>query len=278
MYRSDWELLNELRSRTKLSPYLLSENRFRENVIRLQLEDLTRIGATRKVGYETYAITPYGTNVARDRCVVPSENGLLTVREIAPEQFIAEDQRLRDFSSIDGQTVKQINFEISEETDRIYGWIRDNRDLTRRRIRNVPDTDIHRVIREFPTNDPLPAQCAHWIRTVVGLHLFPDANHRTATNTLEYLIEHELDVGHELVQESIGRTVLLSKYIRTFHADVRFNRLWERDELFQLWHRYFTRVFADTVESRRPHDSTTSVLDRILENARGTLTKLRSEN
>ncbi|WP_122089793.1 hypothetical protein [Halalkalicoccus subterraneus] len=276
MYRSDREILDQLCTHSQLSAGQLSENRFRENVIRLQLEDLARIGAVRKIGYDTYTITPYGTDLARDLSPVPVNDGLFEVQNIAPEQFPADSQRLCDFSSLDGQTVKAINLELSRESEQTYGWIRNNRDLTRQRIRNVQDTAIHRLIREFPTNDPLPAQSAHWVRALVGLHLFPDANHRTATNTLEYLIEQELGMATAVVQESIDRTVLQSKYIRTFHADVRCNRLWERDELFQLWHRYFTKAFTETIEGRRPNDPPTSVLDRILEDARETLTELTS--
>lgn len=276
MYRSDREILDQLCIHSQLSASQLSENRFRKNVIRLQLEDLARIGAVRKTGYDTYTITAYGTDLVRDPSPVPVNDGLFEVQNIAPEQFPADSQRLCDFSSLDGQTVKAINLELSRESDQTYGWIRNDRDLTRRRIRNVQDTAIHRLIREFPTNDPLPAQSAHWVRALVGLHLFPDANHRTAMNTLEYLIEQELGVATDVVQESIDRTVLQSKYIRTFHADVRFNRLWERDELFQLWYRYFTKAFAETIESRRLNDPPVSVLDRILEDARETLTELTS--
>lgn len=103
MYRSDREILDQLCTHSQLSAGQLSENRFRENVIRLQLEDLARSGAVRKIDYDTYTITAYGTDLARDPSPVPVNDGLFEVHNIAPEQFPADSQRLCDFSSLDGK-------------------------------------------------------------------------------------------------------------------------------------------------------------------------------
>ncbi len=85
MYRSDQEILDQLCTHSQRSANQLSENRFRENVIRLQLKDLARIGAIRETGYETYAITAYGTDLFHDPSTVPITDGLFEVQEIAPK-------------------------------------------------------------------------------------------------------------------------------------------------------------------------------------------------
>lgn len=274
MYVSDFHILEELRTESKSTPYGIASDRYRENVIRLQLRDLRRIGLVRRIGAELYETTEYGDQVFRDVESLPVSDGLFEIGTIAPEQYPSDSWRLQDFSTIDGGTIKQINYDIIEDTAEVYGWVRDSPELTRTRIQCVPDTDIHRLIREFPTHDPLPAQCAHWVRAFAGIHFFPDANHRTATNTLEYLVEQNEGPATKLIQPDIGRTVLLSKYARTLQADNRFNTLWTRDEHFYIWYRYFTRVLTDHGERRRPHDPPTELLDDCLQDVRGRLAEL----
>lgn len=150
-----------------------------------------------------------------------------------------------------------------------YGDVRNgDPQLTKQRISNVIDSDIRRIIREFPTTAPLPEACAHWVRAIVGLHLFPDANHRTATNSLEYLVEQADGPTDRILTKDIPRFVLHSKFTRTFQSDVRYNTLWARDELFSVWYRYFTYNLCPGLEARRPHDPPARSLDRVLEVAR----------
>lgn len=145
------------------------------------------------------------------------------------------DWRLNDFSSLDAHVRKELNTDIYSDSDAAHGNVRqDDRQLTQQRIGSVSDTDIHRIIREFPTSSPLPEACAHWIRAIVGLHLFPDANHRTAMNSLEYLIERSGGPNDRIIQESINRFVPHSKYTRAFQSDIRFNTLWAKNELFMV--------------------------------------------
>ncbi|QSW98203.1 hypothetical protein [Haloterrigena alkaliphila] len=271
MYRSDTELLDELTEGDRNTPYELANGRYRENVIRLQLKDLRRLGLARRAGHEFYEITEYGEDVLRDAEPLPLSNGLFDVEAIVPEKYPSDEWRIQDFSEIDGPTIKRINYDIIEDSTEVYGWVRDSPERTRTRIRGVADTDIHRLIREFPTHDPLPAQCAHWVRAFTGLHFFPDANHRTATNTLEYIVEQNGGPATDLIRPEIRRVVLLSKYTRTLKTDNRFNTLWERDEHFYLWYRYFTRALTDQLERRRPDDPPTELLDSCLQDIRGRL-------
>lgn len=274
MYVSDFEILRGMRTEGLNTPHKLAKNQYRENVIRLQLRDLRRVNTVRREGHDFYTITDYGKRVLQDAESIPSSDGLFDVREVEPETYPSDDWCIQDFSTIDGATIKRINYDITEDSEQTYGWVRESPELTRSRIHCVPDTDIHRIIREFPTHDPLPAQCAHWVRAFAGIHFFPDANHRTATNTLEYLVEQNGGPATELVQRDIGRVVLLSKYARTLHTDIRFNTLWVRDELFDIWYRYFTRVLTGQLERRRPHEPTTEMLDACLQDVRGTLAEL----
>lgn len=48
---------------------------------------------------------------------------------------------------------------------------------TRRRIMNVRNGDLREVTRGLPRNVSLVQQGAHWMRAMVGMHFFPDANH-----------------------------------------------------------------------------------------------------
>lgn len=274
MYISDLDILEALKAETRNTPYEIAKDRYRENVIRLQLRDLDRIDLVRRTGHEFYEITERGIRISRDAESLPTSDGLFDIEAIALEQCPSSHWRMRDFSTIDGSTIKQINYDIIEDTAEVYGWVRDSPGLTRKRIQCVADTDINRLIREFPTHDPLPAQCAHWVRAFAGIHFFPDANHRTATNTLEYLVEQNDGPAAKLIQPDIRRTVLLSKYARTLQADNRFNTLWTRDEHFYIWYRYFTRALTDQIERRRPHDPPTDLLDDCLQGVRGRLAEL----
>lgn len=272
MYLSDLEILKALRDRTHVTPHRLAEGRFRENVLRLQLRDLERIGAVTQIGLETYQENSYGSKLLRDPPEEHIENGVFDVERLAPNAFQADDWRLRNFGSVNAQVVKQLNLEFYDAPDSTYGDIREgDPELTKRRISNVIDSDIRRLIQEFPTTAPLPEACAHWVRAIVGLHLFPDANHRTATNSLEYLVEQSDGPSDRIITPSITRFVLHSKYTRTFQSDVRYNTLWAKDELFSVWHRYFTHTLYPGLEERRPHDPPTNTLDQVLETARESL-------
>ncbi|TKX59769.1 hypothetical protein EXE48_13385 [Halorubrum sp. ASP1] len=278
MYLSDLDILEALQDKTHVTPHRLAQDRFRESVLRLQLRDLERIGAVTQIGLETYQENSYGSRLLRDPPEKHIENDILDVEGISPDAFQADDWRLRDFGSVNAQVIKQLNKEFYEEPGSTYGEVRENEPgLTKQRISNVIDSDIRRLIREFPTTAPLPEACAHWIRAIVGLHLFPDANHRTATNSLEYLVEQSDGPSDRIITPSIPRFVLHSKYTRTFQSDVRYNTLWAKDELFSVWHRYFTHTLCPGLEERRPHDPPTETLDQVLETAREVLNGIEKD-
>lgn len=44
------------------------------------------------------------------------------------------------------------------------------------------------MIEKFPTDRPLPEQCALWMHAVIGKHFFDDANHPTAVALLRKLL------------------------------------------------------------------------------------------
>jgi hypothetical protein len=272
MYLSDLDILRTLRDRTHVTPHQLAQGRFRENVLRLQLRDLERVGAVTQVGLETYQENSYGTKLLKDTADEHIEQGIFNLEEIAPDAFQAHDWRLRNFGSINAKVIKQLNQDFYDADNSVYGDIRKDRpELTEQRICNVIDSDIHRLIREFPTTAPLPEACAHWIRAIVGLHLFPDANHRTATNSLEFLVEQSDGPSDRIITQSIPRFVIHSKYTRTFQSDIRYNTLWAKDELFSVWYRYFTHTLCPGIEERRPNDPPTEKLDQTLETARKAL-------
>lgn len=265
MYLSNKELLTKIADIPNSNPHTLADHRYRENVIRLQLRDLADIGLIRPVAHGTYQLTDFGRNVHCGTERLPAENGLFDLEAVTDYSFPDSDWRLTDFSNLDGETIKKLNFDAIEAPQEEYGLIRGSRDTTRRRIGNVAETDLHRLMREFPTHEPLPQQCAHWLRAMVGVHFFPDANHRTAMGTLSVLYQtlrgEPLPVG-----DDIERVVLESKIARHFFEEVRFDTLWMRDPLYYVWHRYFRRILCDGGSQR--HDPPRRHLQMVLNYAR----------
>lgn len=78
--------------------------------------------------------------------------------------------------------------------------------------------------------------------------------------------------------ENIDRAVVKSKLLRLFHADVTFETLWRRDELYNHWYRYFTRIFTErdtpSNDAERPQSALT---DDGLEKSLETVRQLLSE-
>ncbi|PSP78420.1 hypothetical protein BRC81_07700 [Halobacteriales archaeon QS_1_68_20] len=98
-------------------------------------------------------------------------------------------------------------------------------------------------MEEFPRGESLARQCAHWVRAVVGLHFFPDANHRTAFGTLYGLLDATgvAPPNDEWPPDGIETAVLRSKLLRGLHCRTDFRTLWLRDELNRHWHGFFKR-------------------------------------
>lgn len=268
MYLSDRDILGYLNEFEHASPHEIAQQRFRENVIRLQLRDLTKVNLVNNLTHDTYKLTSYGKSVYNGEESLPSQGGLFNIPEIVGDSLPESDWCLTNFSNIDGETIKELNFDIIEDTAEEYGWVHGSPQKTRQKIRNVPETDLHRIMREFPTHEPLPQQCAHWLRAIAGLHFFPDANHRTAMNTLSVLYQTLTDEPLR-IGNNIERVVLESKIARTILTTVRFDTLWKRDALYQVWHRYFRFILCD--DGYRRHEPPEHHLRLILNYAREVL-------
>jgi len=97
--------------------------------------------------------------------------------------------RITDLSSIEPENFKFRNTQFLRADGHHYDNPHDESFLEQRKeIWRVRNGDLERVLEEFPTDRPLPEQCALWIHALVGKHFFPDANHRTAIVTLRKLL------------------------------------------------------------------------------------------
>ncbi|GAB3686501.1 hypothetical protein GCM10028857_18650 [Salinarchaeum chitinilyticum] len=264
MYISDQELLESLSTISPQTPKQMAEGRRRENVIRLQCRYLQDIGLVQAVARDLFEITEDGRQFVAESSELPTGSGYV----LFEESLELPAGRITDFESLDPTVVKIINREFLEDSSNDYGWVREDRDLTESRIMNVKGYQLNRVMREFPRFVSLPRQCAHWMRAIVGLHFFPDANHRTGMATLYALLDANgvaPDNGSWPGSE-IDKAVLYSKILRGLVTPVRFDTLWLCDELYQHWEQYFRRLFYDT-DSYRPELST-DYLREVLDYAR----------
>ena len=105
--------------------------------------------------------------------------------------------------------------------------------------------DLSKVIDDFPTDEPLASQSALWMRALVGLHFFPDANHRTAMATLRGMMK---DNGIEPfrpfgeVEDMTVDVLDRSKKLRREEVNVDMGNYYERDRLYDVWFDYFEKV------------------------------------
>lgn len=158
-----------------------------------------------------------------------------------------DEPRIEDLSSITAENFKFRNTEFLTG-DAEYDMLEyQSRRELRRRIWNVRNGDLRRVIREFPTDDPLYDQCAGWMHAVAGRHFFPDGNHRTALALLRKLLhDNGITPGRWPVDIS-ERAVIHSHRIRGEIENVRLDTLYKRDRLFLIWILYFKTVLKNRV-------------------------------
>lgn len=266
MYLSDHELLDELRRLTRATPKDLAESRRRENVIRLQCWYLLKGGFVQPVAHDTFQLGEQGYEYLNDSSSYPSVDGFLELDTLLD----LPDWRFTDLSAVDPTMMKKLNDEdFFQDRENDYGWVNEDPELTQRRIWNVKGWQLNRLMREFPRTEPLPEQCAHWMRAIVGLHFFPDANHRTGMATLYGLLSANglAPPNEEWPGEEIDRAVVQSKLIRELHVTPTFDTLWLRDELYVHWHRYFRDLLC---EGKNPtsNEPPTDYLRQVLEYAR----------
>lgn len=264
MYISDQELLESLSTSSPQTPKQIAEGRRRENVLRLQCNYLQEVGLVRAVTRDLYTLTDDGHQFVDGSSDLPTDSGYVLFEELLD----LPDGRITDFGSLDPTVVKIINRDLLEDPSNDYGLVRRDRDLTESRIMNVKGYQLNRLMREFPRFVSLPRQCAHWMRAIVGLHFFPDANHRTGMATLYALLDANgvAPTNGPWPGSEIEKAVLYSKIHRGLVTPVRFDTLWLCDELYQHWEQYFRRLFYDT-DSCRPELSADYLRD-VLDYAR----------
>ena len=266
-FLSHKEILQWLFGGGPAAPRDIAENRRRENVIRIQCRTLHECDLLDRITHDVYVLSERGKNYVEGELELPESDGDLAVDSLKRRpQWKDDGRQITDVSGIDAETIIAFNFDRYEHDH--YGLIRGSHVDTKQRINNVSEGDLDRVLREFPTNEPVVQQCAHWVRALSGLHFFPDANHRTAMGSLRALLYfNQITPPDEWPGTELDRTIIKAKFIRNFVVDVRFNNLWEKDELYQLWHRHFRNLFLD-VESARHQTVPTERLGRALDAAR----------
>lgn len=154
--------------------------------------------------------------------------------------------RITDLSSIEAENFKFRNTEFLKSDQHHYDNPHDASFLEQRRdIWRVRNGDLRRVLDEFPTERPLIEQCALWMHAVVGKHFFDDANHRTAIALLRKLLrDNGIDPGQwptERVEQARDESHDIRKEIPPVHLDT----LYEKDELYDVWYRFFTDVLPE---------------------------------
>ena len=235
-------------------PRDIARSRYRENVIRLQCRYLVDAGLIDRVATDTF-----------DAASTPNE-GLSDGDWLPDDRIETADTRIDGFGEIDGRLLRAVNRRFLARGE--YGLVRGDRGETRRRIDGVTRYRIDRVLREFPYRERRCRQCAHWMRAFAGLHFFPDANHRTALATLYAVLDQNgiAPPTDEWPFEWIGHAVSRCKLLRSLHSQVTFASLWERDELYYHWLRYFVHGFLDVDrESRneRPRELLDGAVDYV---------------
>lgn len=263
------ELLEWLSDCAPASPRDIAESRRRENVLRIQCRELCDCGLLRPITHDVYELTEQGREYVAGELDLPENSGDLAVESLRTvPQWQESAERITDVSGIDAETIIAFNFARYEDDVDQYGLVENSRRITERRIGNVSESDLNRVLREFPRHEPLVQQCAHWVRAISGLHFFPDANHRTAIGSLRALLYfNEIPLPTEWPGREIDRTILKAKFVRNFVANVRFDNLWKKDELYHTWHRHFRNLFFD-LETTSVHKYSTARLRRALIAAR----------
>lgn len=161
----------------------------------------------------------------------------------------ATSPRITDLSMLGPENFKRRNQAFLEGDTRYDRLQHQTREELRNGIWSVRNGDLRRVLDDFPTDEPLVDQCALWMHAVVGRHFFPDANHRTAMALLRRLLrENGIDPGKWPVERT-ERARAESHRVRGEVPPVRFDTLYERDALFDVWRRYFDDVLGAAREA-----------------------------
>jgi hypothetical protein len=147
--------------------------------------------------------------------------------------------RITDLSGISEENIKYRNTEFLNADGHPYevGWDYSRQEL-RRKAWNARNGDLRKLMRRFPTDVPLRRQCAHWVHGLIGVHLFPDANHRTAVATLRQLLSQNNISYEEWDQDALSETREESHDVRQ-QVNVTMACPYQRDALHDLWYEFF---------------------------------------
>ena len=163
------------------------------------------------------------------------------------EQVDGDSPRITDLSSLDPENFKFRNEKFLLNRSLHYDNPHD-RSISEQRddIWRVRNGDIERVLEEFPTDRPLPEQCALWMHAVVGKHFFADANHRTAIALLRKLLDDNDIAVDQWPTDRVRTARDESHAVRQDIPPVRLDTLYEKDDLYRVWYEFFTDVLPDT--------------------------------
>ena len=155
-----------------------------------------------------------------------------------------DEPRITDLSALEPEDFKARNQAFLVD-DAHYDVLshQNRRDLSNR-IWSVRNGDLQRALDEFPTDEPLIDQCALWMHAVAGKHFFPDANHRTAIALLRRLLRSNgIDPGEWSIERT-ERAREESSRVRHDVPPIGLERVYERDDLYRVWRRYFEDVLV----------------------------------
>jgi prophage maintenance system killer protein len=147
--------------------------------------------------------------------------------------------RITDLSALDAEDFKLRNTKFLQGNTEYEQTGSESFENLRHQIWATRNEDLRRVIYQFPMKWPLEEQCAGWMHAVVGKHFFPDANHRTAVALLRRLLAEN---SIEYVDWSLNRLREARKESHTVRREVgtiRLDTLYQKDELYDVWWRFF---------------------------------------
>ena len=267
---SDVELLKKIDEHHTVSIYQISEDRISKSQLRLQCQYLQHLGLVQNISSETYRLSKKGERYMQEIIDIPQTKGYFDLQELIN---IPEEQ-ITDLSLLNQKDIKQINYDIFREVEdpeieSDHEYTVDIKDPRRKhqKVLSAKKWKLDRLLREFPRTEPITSQCAHWVASIVSLHLFPDANHRTAVISL-----YQLALANGVVDEDhrwpgddseIAKAVLLSKFYRHLSPERNFERLWRRDTLFCHWLQYFECLLFDVEYPALSHHSEKDLREKL---------------
>jgi len=153
--------------------------------------------------------------------------------------YAEEQPQITDLSALDAEDFKIRNTKFLRGDTEYEQTGNESFESLRHQIWVTRNGDLRRVFYQFPLDWPLSSQCAGWMHAVVGKHFFPDANHRTAVALLRRLLAEN---NIEYAPWSLERLKTARKdshVVRREIERVRLDTLYQKDELYEVWWRFF---------------------------------------